>query len=734
MSGTIYADLRCLQDPAYRWRGIGYHTSALLRSRDRSRLSDWKTVGLTDSSMPTLHSEFTSLVDEISSEVNPWWSGERGVFIDGSPMTHDPGFTLRVQNRPGLIGAAVLYDFIPLDWPGYLPTVANRIEYLAKLARIRKFDLFFPISEYTAGRLSELAGVSRERIIVTGACVRRSLYEIRDRAVVSASVYDRSPPYFVTIGGDDKRKNTEIPLRAVRHLNLLYRRRIPLKVIGHYGEEYKRHLLGLAGHPEGEGFLEFCSYVSDEEVVSLHAGAIAAIAPSQIEGFSLPVAEAAVCGCPVIVSTCAAQTELVDQAEALFQPDDSAGLLAKLEALLRNPALRASLVASQAHLASRFSEDAVGDRFWRAIEQAVDDPRGAAVPSKSAKLHLAFLTPYPPDPSDAARYIAMTIRAGEGLFNSDVYTDAARPLTRDGRFSDAGAICLAPLLDKRYNGIVSVLGNSSSHRRILEVFKRYGGACILHDVRDVFPNDALLAARINRGSPLMVHTKAQQVVLKKRYGVDTHLLTSCSTVVLEEGEMTAAARRRVRERLDILSNTFVISSFCQVAQLNEIYTCIFALELLRNWNIPAHLYFIGDVGSHEDEVYRVADLYSVGSYIHCGDKFADEAAYRDFLIASDVAIQLQPYGFGLPPRALSNCIGAGLAIVANNDAAESCDAPTYVSTVPDIFSPLQVAEQLAPLWETRAERVSRSEERRAYLQTHNFAYYAKRLIEILAEV
>jgi glycosyltransferase involved in cell wall biosynthesis len=768
MSGTIYVDLRCLQDPAYRWRGIGYHTAALLRYRERSRFSNWQTVGLVDPSMATLLPEFASLVDETTLSVNHYWKGEGGIFLDGSPMTHDTRFSLRVQNQPGVITAAVLYDFIPLDWAGYLPTVASRIEYVAKLARLRKFDLFFPISEYTAWRLSALTGVSHKQISVTGACVRRSLYESRDRLAFMPCSYDRHQPYFTTLGGDDRRKNTEAAVKAVKRLNVLYGRHIPLKVIGHYGESYKFDLLRIAGHPEGDGFLEFYSYVSDEEVVSLHAGAIAAIAPSYIEGFSLPVVEASVCGCPVVVSSCAAQIELVNQPEALFQPDDSTTLADKLQALLDDPSLRASLVASQAHLGPHFHEDMVGNRFWSAIEAAVEDRRGTVLITKPPKPRLAFLSPHPPDSSDTACYTAMAVKAGKRLFHADIYTDTERPLTFGGSaFSAAAAISLAPFLDKRYKGIVSVLGNSSSYARVFEVFERFGGPCILHDVRltqvyfdrlgpheflrfaetllgrtasmaevhdwlhDRNPPSLFVERVIRRASPLMVHTATQRALLKKRYGVEAHVLTCCPTVLLENEELTGETIRGTRAGLGIPPEAFLISSFGEGARANEIYTCILALELLRNWNIPAELYFAGNAWPHKNEMDRFSALYGVTNLVHYGDRFSDAKVYRELLIASDAAVQIQPYGFGHPPLDLNNCIGAGLPVVANKDAAESCDAPAYVSTVPDVFSPLQIAEQLALAWETQTARVFRAEARASYLRTHNFEHYAQRLAEIL---
>lgn len=768
MQSLIYADLRCLQDLGYRPRGIGYHTSALLRARRHSSFRDWKAVGLIDPKLPELPPEVAALVDEITPSVNPLCNGVPQIFLDGSPMTHDTRFSLRFINHPAFLRAAVLYDFIPLDWPGYLPNPATRIEYLAKVARLRKFDLFFPISEYTAWRASELAGISRIRMRVTGACVRNSIYEHRESLRAAPPLSDPHEEYFVTVGGDDmRRKNTEIAVRAVRHLNLIYARRIWLKVVGHYEESSKRNLLQLAGHREGKGFLQFCPAVSDEDLVILYNGAIATIAPSHIEGFSLPVAEASACGCPVVASTCAAHIELIDQPEALFPSDDGALLCQRLDALLNDRALRDSLIASQSRIGARFREDAVGRRFWSTVEAAVESRPGLTAVSTRKKPRLAFLSPFPPDQSGCALYTAMTMRAGTELFDSDLYTDAPRPLTFEGRFRDSGGISAAPLIARAYNGVVSVIGNSHFHFRIFDIFERYGGPCILHDARltnfffhhlgqeeflkfaakllgrsvcmeEVHPwllgrnlPSLFLDAIVERASPLIVHTATQQAEIKKRYTVDAHVATCCPTVSFTDDELSRASRQAARERHGISPNAFLVSSFGYVSRLKAMEVCILAVELLRSWNIPAELYFVGDAGGDKDEVNRIAALYGIAEHVHVDNQFVDDSTYRDFLVASDAGLQLRTYGFGQFSAALADCISAGLPTVANSDLAASCAAPAYASTVPDWFSPLQVAEQLATIWENRTPRESYIEARRAYLQKHNFEYYGKRLIEIL---
>lgn len=767
MQPVIYVDLRCLQDRDFQRRGIGYHTAALLRSRKTSTLSGWKTIGLVDPRMPIPPPDLASLVDEISASVNPPTNSVPALFVDGSPMTHDTRFSLRFQKHPGFLRAAVLYDFIPLDWPGYLPSPAARVEYLAKVARLRSFHLFCPISAYTASRLRELAGVSASRIHVTGASVRRSLYEARKRLPVIPSPYDQDERYFVTLGGDDRRKNTEVALNAVKRLNLLHDRVIPLKVIGFYCDAYKFDLLKLAGHPEGIGFLEFYPRIPDEEVVALHAGAIAAIAPSYIEGFSLPVPEAAVCGCPVIASTCAAHRELIEQPEALFDPGDSIGLTDKLEAVFNSPELRDSLLRSQAHLAATFHEEAVGKRFWHAISVGIEAPRKSLLVSRPQKPELAFLSPFPPDLSGAARYTSMTMNAGGRFFRSAIYTDAPRPLPLRDAHLDGGKVSLAPLAAGRYNAIVSVLGNSAYHDTIFDVFERYGGPCILHDSRltkiyyhrlgrDKFLELAskllgraismeeainwlqdrslpclFLEPIIERASPLIVQTRTQQALLKKRYGADVQVATCCPTVLFEDECLSDISKQKTRNRHGIASGDFVVSSFGYVGREKGAATCIMAIELLRSWNIPAELYFVGDAGPERNELDRVAMVYDVAEHVHYSLEFVDDSIYSDFLIASDAAVQLRTYALGQLSATLTDCVSAGLPCVASNDLAESCDAPGFVARVPDRFSPLQVAEHLALIWEARGGRASRKEARAAYLQKHNFEYYAQRLVEIL---
>ena len=760
---AIYVDARCLQDPEYHFRGIGQHVSSLLRNRLNTAAGQCHLVALVAPDLPGLPEEYRGLFDEISYCLNPSLPRNGSIFINASPMTHDPKFTFRFISHPNLLSAAIVYDFIPLDWPGYLAQVSQRIDYLSKLTRLKSSTMFLPISRYSAQRLIELTGVSAEDIRVTGAAVRSSVFELARNPQRSAR---RGPSYFLTVGGADSRKNTETVVHAVHEINRRSANPIQLRIVGPYSPEHRAGLQKLAGD---EQFLSFFSDVDDRTVVELYAGAIATIAPSYIEGFSLPVVEAVVCGSPVIASRCAAHLELIHQPEALFSADSPDELAQRLIQISKDSGLRARLIRAQASLAEKFGEEAVGSRFWGAVMDRFDrrlPPAGPAV-GKQAKPKIAVLSPFPPEQSGVARFTELTLRAARKYFEIDLFTDAARPLLLDDGVRDVGVISIFALLKTGYHSILSVLGNSRFHLPIFELLERYGGPCIMHDSRlthiyfermgeskflefagklvgrPVQMDEARLWLQdrelpslfvepvLERARPLIVHTRRYQELLRKRYGRNAELATFPSNFQFSEEELSARNRTAVRQSLGMKDGVFVISSFGIVDESKGIFACVVALDLLRSWNIPAELYFVGKGRGLKRQLRQVAMDFGVADYIHVFDDFVSEEQYRNFMVASDAAVQLRTYDFGQPSASLADCISAGIPVVATCSLGETCDAPSYVARIPDHISSLLIAERLAEIWDRRVSRDETSEERIAHREQHSFEHYATRLTEIL---
>ncbi len=86
-----------------------------------------------------------------------------------------------------------------------------------------------------------------------------------------------------------------------------------------------------------------CGIVSDERLVELYNACDALLFPSHYEGFGWPALEAMACGTPVVVSDCAALSELVGDAGLAAPADDVDGLASALRAALTSDDLAATL-------------------------------------------------------------------------------------------------------------------------------------------------------------------------------------------------------------------------------------------------------------------------------------------------------------------------------------------------------------------------------------------------------
>lgn len=741
-------DVRCLQDPAYATRGIGRHAGALL-AHARAALPGVRLIGIADRRLPPLEAAPRAHLDELRHSAYTGALHAPAVHVQLSPMTHDPLFTARLLLHPAIPAACALYDFIPLDEPArYLPNPAARVEYALALRWLARFQLFCPISQHAADRLRALLDVPPGRIAVTGAPLDPAF----------EAIARRPPAHILVVGGADERKNPEAAIRAHAASARLQRAEVPLIVTGAYGPEWldrqRRTARAGGGDPD---LVQAAGHVDEAALHALYAGAYCVVAPSRAEGFSLPVLEAMGAGVPVLASDIPAHRELLD--DGLFAPDDDAALTGLLDAAL-DPAWRHRRTQQQALTWPRFRAAAVAERFWHGVGRLLP---GAAPAVAGRRPLVAFLSPLPPARSGVADFSLATCPELAKRVELHVFTPtdgAARPEGVAG-FEPLTAL---PLLSSGFDRVVHVLGNSTHHLAILHSFLRYGGAAIMHDGRllDLYaahvsleqtvrmaeaeldralrPNEiwhwlagdlppkATILAEIAEAEPLMFHSRAAAAEVQRLHGRPAQHLPFGLYRRLPDEAFAPAERVAARARLGVPPGAVVIATFGYIHPTKAPLDCLWALDMLRAWNIDARLHFVG--GSLMDagvwrQWLRELDLEA---HVFAPDGYLDEDSYRDHLLGADAAIQLRTLGVGSVSGALADCVAAGLPSVASATLADAIDAPGYVVRVPDNPSPVLVAEALAGLLGRRAPEA----ERRDYVRAHGFDRYAARLCEALA--
>jgi glycosyltransferase involved in cell wall biosynthesis len=94
--------------------------------------------------------------------------------------------------------------------------------------------------------------------------------------------------------------------------------------------------------------------LTDGELRWLYEHSAALVFPSFYEGFGIPVLEAQTLGCPVIASHAASIPQVAGDGALFFDPSDPTELLAQVDVLEGDPAVRARLVAQGRVNAERF--------------------------------------------------------------------------------------------------------------------------------------------------------------------------------------------------------------------------------------------------------------------------------------------------------------------------------------------------------------------------------------------
>jgi glycosyltransferase involved in cell wall biosynthesis len=440
-------------------------------------------------------------------------------------------------------------------------------------------------------------------------------------------------------------------------------------------------------------------------------------------------------------------------------------------------------------------EDELAQRFWTHVRTCWQSDRTAAVAAGSSAARrstrrrgrMAWIGPWPPNRTGVADHSTEVVRALLNRVDVDLFAPSPPDETSSDDHPLPGSpggpvawpsvrrepLTAAPWLSGEYDVVLSVVANNRYHQPILDLHRQHGGPCLLYEPhlaevytlardraglaelgsrtlqRTVTVDEAqtwlvdpprlpalLLDELIPRATPLLVSDSEVVRRIRRQYADRAdhlHLVQlplSCSRRFRPE-DTHPLARQQARRRLGLPDDRLILVSPGLVHHAKAPLECIWALEQLHSWGVEADLHFAGAGFFLRAGLEPWLPRLGLQDHVHFHHTWLEPAHYRDHLLAADFALVLRSRGAGNPSEVVFDCIDADLPAVLNEELARTMETGELFPTVPDVFSPLLIAERLLEHLENVRTGIRLGPERERYLREHSPARYAHALLEAL---
>jgi len=256
---------------------------------------------------------------------------------------------------PGTRAVSTVMDCIPDRYPHLtLPSRKARLFWKAKVKlAIAQSRLLLTLSNYSAREIEDVHGVPLGRIRVSAACPSEAFSPSAPEAIAAMAAKIGLPAgarWYTYVGGFNPHKNVDAIVRA--HARVVRESQDPgdpphLLLVGTIdGDVFHGDQARIRSEIEQQGtgdLVHWTGFLPDADLRHLHAGAIANVLPSQLEGLGLPAVEAAACGTPVVATTTSPLPELLEGGGFFVDPGDEQALFDGMRRLFAEPGLQREL-------------------------------------------------------------------------------------------------------------------------------------------------------------------------------------------------------------------------------------------------------------------------------------------------------------------------------------------------------------------------------------------------------
>jgi glycosyltransferase involved in cell wall biosynthesis len=280
--------------------------------------------------------------------------GEQNTSVDAPIEPHAGDIFLRMELQPDVVllqadyyadlrslGVKVFFgvhDLLPIWMPHYFPegTEENHTRWLGRIARA---DGLVCVSRAVADEVMQWLNVESPKRLrplklgwfhlgadLAGSVPTQGLPPDALQTLTALGQH----PSFLMVGSIEPRKGHMQTLAAFEQLWKLGRD-VNLVIVGRHGWHMEAFVERLKDHPELGQRLHWPSNVSDEYLDQIYAASTCLLAPSEGEGFGLPLIEAARHGLPILARNLAVFREVAGEFASYFSGLEPTALASAVE-------------------------------------------------------------------------------------------------------------------------------------------------------------------------------------------------------------------------------------------------------------------------------------------------------------------------------------------------------------------------------------------------------------------
>lgn len=268
----------------------------------------------------------------------------RRVRREGVDVLFSPGFVSPAFGAPVL--ATTIHDMYYRAVPDLVERYQRRYWRVMIPVTSRVCDVILTVSESSGRDIEDYLPAARGKVIVT---------PLASRFAPVARLHDATAPggrpYILMIANLTPNKNVT---RVVEALAELRRRGRDIDFV-HIGADLRGELARATAAHGMQDHVRALGKVDDDTLLATARDCLCVVVPSLYEGFGMPAIEAQALGVPLVCSNRSALPEVASDAALMFDPDDTAALVACIERVGDDPALRAQMRRKGLDNVRRFS-------------------------------------------------------------------------------------------------------------------------------------------------------------------------------------------------------------------------------------------------------------------------------------------------------------------------------------------------------------------------------------------